>query len=131
MASSSGNALRVLVVEDEMLVAMNIEDMLLDLGHEVAALASRLDAALSLASEGSFDIAMLDVNLAGQASFPVADMLRTRGIPYLFATGYGIQGIAEEHRHAPVLQKPFRARDLGEMLKAATQPDGRAADEEA
>jgi CheY-like chemotaxis protein len=124
-------ALRVLVVEDEMLVAMNIEDMLLDLGHEVAALASRLDAALTLAREGNFEVAMLDVNLAGQASFPVADVLRERGIPYLFATGYGVQGIAEDYRAAPVLQKPFRARDLGEILKAATQPYGRAADKEA
>jgi CheY-like chemotaxis protein len=108
--------LRILIVEDEMLVAMNIEDMLIDLGHEVAGLASRLDAALALAGEGGFDAAMLDVNLAGEQSFPVADLLRDRGIPYLFATGYGIQGIAEAHRGAPVLQKPFRASDLGEAL---------------
>ena len=110
--------LRILVVEDEMLVAMNIEDMLLDLGHEVAGLASRLEPALSLAREGLFDLAMLDVNLAGQASFPVADALRERGIPFLFATGYGVQGIAEEYRSAPVLQKPFRARDLEDALRA-------------
>lgn len=122
-------ALRVLVVEDEMLVAMNIEDMLLDLGHEVAALASRLESALALAREGSFDIAMLDVNLAGQASFPVADLLRERGIPYLFATGYGVQGIAEAHRTVPVLQKPFRARDLEETLRAAARSAGSAADQ--
>jgi CheY-like chemotaxis protein len=124
-------ALRVLVVEDEMLVAMNIEDMLLDLGHEVVALAGRLETALALAGEASFDVAMLDVNLAGQASFPVADVLRTRGIPYLFATGYGTQGIAEAHRQAPVLQKPFRARDLEEVLRAAAQPISRAAADEA
>jgi CheY-like chemotaxis protein len=122
-------ALRVLVVEDEMLVAMNIEDMLLDLGHEVAALANRLETALSFAREAQLDVAMLDVNLAGQASFPVADVLRERGIPYLFATGYGVQGIAEAHRQAPVLQKPFRARDLEEMLRAVAQPISRAADE--
>ncbi len=112
-------SLRILVVEDEMLVAMNIEDMLLDLGHEVAGLASRLEPALSLAREGSFDLAMLDVNLAGEASFPVADALRERGIPFLFATGYGAQGIAEEYRSAPVLQKPFRARDLEDALREA------------
>ena len=110
--------LRILIVEDEMLVAMNTEDMLLDLGHEVAGLASRLEPALSLAREGAFDLAMLDVNLAGQASFPVADALRERGIPFLFATGYGIQGIAEEYRSAPVLQKPFRACDLEDALRA-------------
>ncbi len=110
--------LRILIVEDEMLVAMNIEDMLIDLGHEVAGLASRLEPALALAREGDFDAAMLDVNLAGEQSFPVADLLRERGVPYLFATGYGVQGIAEPHRGATVLQKPFRARDLEEALGA-------------
>jgi CheY-like chemotaxis protein len=122
--------LRVLVVEDEMLVAMNIEDMLLDLGHEVVGLASRLESALAMAREGGFDLAMLDVNLAGQPSFPVADVLREAGVPFLFATGYGIQGIAEPYRSAPVLQKPFRARDLQEALQAATRPiiDGAAAE---
>ena len=79
--------LRVLIVEDEMLVAMNVEDMLLGLGHEVAGIAGRLGPALALAKEGEFDVAMLDVNLAGEPSFAVADMLKSRGIPYLFATG--------------------------------------------
>ncbi len=111
--------LRILIVEDEMLVAMNIEDMLLDLGHEVAGLASRLEPALSLAGEAQFDLAMLDVNLAGQTSFPVAEILVRRGIPFLFATGYGVKGIAEEYRSYPVLQKPFRARDLEQALSAA------------
>ena len=105
-----------------MLVAMNIEDMLLDLGHEVAGLASRLEPALSLAREGAFDLAMLDVNLAGQQSFPVADILAARGIPFLFATGYGTKGIAEQYRDRPVLQKPFRARDLGEALAKIELP---------
>ncbi len=109
--------LRVLIVEDEMLVAMNIEDMLLDLGHEVAGLAGRLDAALSLAGEADFDVAMLDVNLAGETSFPVAALLTERSIPFFFATGYGIKGIEERYRHRPVLQKPFRARDLDTALR--------------
>ena len=104
-----------------MLVAMNIEDMLLDLGHEVAGLASRLEPALALAGEGDFDLAMLDVNLAGEPSFPVADALRKRGIPFVFATGYGREGLHEDYRDAPVLQKPFRSRDLAEALSAAAQ----------
>lgn len=112
-----------------MLVAMNVEDMLLDLGHEVAGLASRLDTALIMVRDTIFDVAMLDVNLAGQPSFPVADALRERGIPYLFATGYGVQGIAEAYRSVPVLQKPFRERDLDEALRAA-RPPGRAAPKE-
>ncbi len=118
--------LRVLIVEDEMLVAMNIEDMLLDLGHEVAGLAGRLAPALALANEAEFDLAMLDVNLAGQQSFPVADVLIGRGIPFLFATGYGIKGIPEAYRDRPVLQKPFRAQDLGEALARVVPDSGRS-----
>ena len=113
------NRLRILIVEDEMLVAMNLEDMLLDLGHEVAGIASRLEPALSLAAEGQFDLALLDVNLAGSQSFPVAAILRDRNIPFLFATGYGIKGIIEEFRSYPVLQKPFRAVDLEQALERA------------
>ena len=101
-----------------MLVAMNIEDMLLDLGHEMAALACRLADGLALAREGGFDAAMLDVNLAGERSFPIADVLRARDIPFLFATGYGLRGIEEAYRASPVLQKPFRAQELGAALEA-------------
>jgi CheY-like chemotaxis protein len=111
--------LRILIVEDEMLVAMNIEDMLLDLGHEVAGLASRLAPALALAAEAEIDAAVLDVNLAGEQSFPVADLLDRRGIPFLFATGYGLGGIEERYRGRTVLQKPFRITDLGAALRSA------------
>jgi CheY-like chemotaxis protein len=104
--------LRVLIVEDEMLVAMNIEDMLLDLGHEVVGIASRLSAALELAQDATFDIAMLDVNLAGENSASVADLLSERSVPFLFATGYGLQGLEERYRGHVVLQKPFRAQEL-------------------
>ncbi|MEO7826059.1 MAG: response regulator [Allosphingosinicella sp.] len=121
--------LRILVVEDEMLVAMNIEDMLLELGHEVAGLASRLAPALALASESKFDVAMLDVNLAGEASFPVADLLAERGIPFLFATGYGRQGIEERFRDRLILQKPFRAAELGAALATLCLPTGGAGGE--
>jgi len=110
---------RVLIVEDEMLVAMNIEDMLADIGCEVAGLACRLDTGLALARDGAFDIAMLDVNLAGDLSFPIADILEERGIPYLFASGYGRKGVRDEYGTAPVLQKPFRARDLEQAIMAA------------
>jgi CheY-like chemotaxis protein len=111
--------LRILIVEDEMLVAMNIEDMLLELGHEVAGLASRLAPALALAAEAEIDAAVLDVNLAGEQSFPVADLLDGRGIPFLFATGYGLGGIEERYRSRTVLQKPFRLADLEAALRSA------------
>ena len=100
-----------------MLVAMNVEEMLLELGHEVAGLASRLAPALALARESRFDAAMLDVNLAGEPSFPVADLLAERGIPFLFATGYGRQGLDERYRGCPMLQKPFRTEELGAALR--------------
>ncbi|MEA3002533.1 MAG: hypothetical protein QOH81_1321 [Sphingomonadales bacterium] len=120
--------LRILIVEDEMLVAMNIEDMLLELGHEVAGIASRLGPALALACEGRFDVAMLDVNLAGERSFAIADLLIARGIPFVFATGYGPEGIDAKYRDRPVLQKPFRARDLAAAMTAlaARGPDSGA-----
>jgi len=95
-----------------MLLAMNIEDMLLELGHEVAAIVGQLEPALALAREAAFDVAMLDVNLGGDRSFPVADLLIERGIPFFFATGYGRDGIDEAYRDRLVLQKPFRALDL-------------------
>lgn len=110
--------LRILIVEDEMLVALNIEDMLIELGHEVAGIASRLEPALVLARDGRFDVAMLDVNLAGDRSFPIADLLIERNIPFLFATGYGLDGIEERYRDRLILQKPFRVGDLAAALDA-------------
>src|SRR3954469_6352728 len=91
---------RVLVVEDEMMVAMYVEDLLTDLGFEVAAVATGLEQALPLARNGEFDFAVLDINLAGQLSFPVADELRKRGIPFLFASGYGSKGLNDDYRSA-------------------------------
>ena len=108
--------LRILIVEDEMLVAIHIEDMLLDLGHEVTAIAGRLAAALTLAADADLDAAILDVNLAGEQSFPVADILAGRDIPFLFATGYGLQGVEDRFHSRTVLQKPFRSEELQEAL---------------
>ena len=106
---------RVLLVEDESLVAMLAEDMLLDLGCEVD-VAMRLDKALGLARSKSFDIAVLDVNLGDARSYPVADLLFGRGIPFLFATGYGQKGLEGHYRGVPVLQKPYQAEPLEHLL---------------
>lgn len=108
--------LRVFVAEDEALVAMLVEDMLADIGCTVVGPAANLEEALDLARSGEMDVAVLDVNLAGRPVFPVADLLRTRGIPYVFASGYGESGISDDHRGAPVLQKPFRESDLARVL---------------
>lgn len=108
--------LRVLVVEDEMMVSMLIEDMLTDLGCTVVGPASRLDEAIELANQNGLDCAVLDVNLGGQPIFPLADLLRERGRPFAFATGYGDAGLRDVDRGSPVLQKPFREGDLARVL---------------
>jgi CheY-like chemotaxis protein len=108
--------LRVLVVEDEMMVSMLIEDMLTDLGCTVVGPAARLDEAFDLARAADIDCAVLDVNLGGQPIFPLADLLRERGLPFAFATGYGDAGLRDVDHGAPVLQKPFREGDLARVL---------------
>ncbi len=108
--------LRVLVVEDEMMVSMLIEDMLSDLGCIVVGPAARLDEAVELVNAGGIDCAVLDVNLGGQPIFPLADLLREKGRPFAFATGYGDAGLREVDRGSPVLQKPFREGDLARVL---------------
>ena len=114
--------LRVLVVEDETLVAMLLEDMLADHGCEVAATASRIPQALEIIDReaGALQAAILDVNLAGQPSFPIAEALAERGVPFVFATGYGSGGLPEAWREQPTLQKPFSHDEVGRMLKAVT-----------
>ena len=109
-------SLRVLVAEDEALVAMLVEDMLAEIGCTVIGPAGNLADALALARDSEIDVALLDVNLAGKPVFPVADLLRERGVPYIFASGYGEAGVADGHRGAPVLQKPFRESDLARIL---------------
>ena len=108
---------RVLVVEDEVLVGMLIEEMLQELGYELAALATHLDQALSLARTASFDFAVLDINLDGKQSFPVADVIRARGLPFVFATGYGSRILGEPYTDTPILQKPFSLADLRRALE--------------
>ncbi len=108
--------LRVLVVEDEMMVSMLIEDMLGELGCQVVGPASRLDEAMALVEEADLDCAVLDVNLGGQPIFPLADLLRKKGAPFAFATGYGDAGLRDVDKGSPVLQKPFRESDLARVL---------------
>jgi CheY-like chemotaxis protein len=111
---------RILVVEDEMMIAMLVEDMLAELGCAVVGPAHALDTALVLARTAlDLDAALLDVNLAGQSVFAVADALREKGVPAIFSTGYGDAGLREIDRGAPVLQKPFRAGDLARALGQA------------
>jgi CheY-like chemotaxis protein len=107
---------RILVIEDEILISMLLEDMLADLGHEVAGVVPRLGEALTAVQGGAFDVAILDVHLHGQSAYPVADALIERGRPFVFATGYGERGLPEKYRSHPILTKPFAKDDLERVL---------------
>ncbi len=107
---------RALVVEDEVLMAMMVEEMLRELGYEVAALSTHLDQAVLLARTAAFDFALLDINLNGQHSFPVADVVRSRGLPLVFATGYGSRILIPPYLDSPLLQKPFSLEELRRTL---------------
>ncbi|WP_137046677.1 response regulator [Pseudolabrys sp. FHR47] len=100
---------------------MLLEDMLADLGHEVAATAASVETARKLAAAGGFDAAILDVNLEGQEIFPVAEILAERGVPFVFASGYGHAALPEQFRGRPTLQKPFQGAQLEAALKALLQ----------
>ncbi|MCC6777163.1 MAG: response regulator [Hyphomicrobiales bacterium] len=108
---------RVLIVEDEGMVAMLLEDMLADLGHEVVATVGRLELAAKAISEAKFDFAVLDVNLDGARTYPLAAMLKERDIPFVFATGYGMAGLDPEWASVPVLQKPFQLEQLERIIR--------------
>ena len=103
---------RVLIVEDEMTIALVIEQALLNLGAEVVGPVARLDAALRLANDAEIDAAILDINIRGGNSYPIADVLSTRDIPFLFCTGYSEWALEERHRDRPRLSKPFTSNDI-------------------
>lgn len=117
MSGQAPGKRRILVVEDEMLIGMLLEDMLTDLGHEVAAVVPRLKDALVAVERETYDMAILDVHLHGESAFPVAEALIGKGVPFVFATGYGERGLPETYRGRPVLQKPFAKDDLERVLK--------------
>jgi len=112
--------IRVLIVEDEPLIAMFIEDTLIEMGHEVGLVATRLDDALRAAETGTFGFAIIDLNLDGAPTYPVADILKARGIPFVFATGFGAAGLDPAHVGAAALQKPFTQAELQAALARAT-----------
>jgi CheY-like chemotaxis protein len=115
---------RILIVEDEIVVALFMEDILTEFGFEVVGVVGHLNDAMNRSAD--FDIAVLDVHLNGQSVFDFADMLAARGVPFVFATGYGERGIPERHRGRPVLQKPFLPEDLKRVLQQAAQAGGQS-----
>lgn len=104
--------LRVLVVEDDMLIAACIEEVLHGLGCVVVGPVGKLDLALQLANDEVLDAAILDINIRGGHVYPVAERLRARGIPFALASGYGDWALPEAFRNQPRLTKPFTENEL-------------------
>ena len=121
--------MRILVVEDEPIVAMMLEDMLEELGCETIGPAANVEDGLRLAEAGGFDVALLDVNLNGRRSDPVAEALTRAGVPHVYATGYGAAAV-DPAKQALVLQKPYTLTQLADLLAAVTKgrPDANPAD---
>lgn len=108
--------LRVLIVEDEPVVAMCLEDMLQALGCEIVGPAARVTEGLLLAEQEDLGAAILDINLAGERSTPIAEALRRRGVPFAFASGYG--AAPEGFEALPLIAKPYREADIETALQA-------------
>lgn len=124
MADDVLTGMRVLVVEDEAAVALLIEAMLEDLGCTVAESVATVEGGLAAVQAGGFDIALLDMNLAGQRVDPIARALRTAGVPFAFATGYGVENAIQGGANEPVIAKPFRIADLTAALQKALRETG-------
>ncbi|MEO8715818.1 MAG: response regulator [Acetobacteraceae bacterium] len=111
--------LRVLVLEDEMLVALLVEDMIAEFGCVVVGPAASVADAIALVEAEAIGAALLDLNLSdGGSGYAVADALAARGVPFAFVTGYGRAALREPYRDRPILQKPFQMDALGAMLAA-------------
>ena len=121
---TAGKAKRVLIVEDEFLVAMELEFMLEELGHRVIKVVTGLIEAIGIAQTADIDFAVLDINLGGAKSFPVAEVLRGRGIPFVFASGYGSDGLVASYRHERALRKPYERRELKRTIAEIFVADG-------
>jgi CheY-like chemotaxis protein len=108
---------RILVVEDEMLNLWTIEGMLADLGCQSVTSAATIPQALRLIEDQDFDAGMLDINLNDVQSYPIADALAARGIPFLFSTGYSDDSLPDDYRGRPVLKKPMEVEALLEIFE--------------
>jgi CheY-like chemotaxis protein len=113
--------LRVLVLEDEMILAMDLSDMLSGFGC-VSSIASRVPKALDMLVAQDFDAAVVDVNLAGVSVYPVADELMRRGIDLVIVTGYGEEGVLPHYRTAPIISKPYTRDDILQALLHLQRP---------
>jgi CheY-like chemotaxis protein len=120
---------KVLVVEDEMMIAMLIEDMLDEFGCRLVGPATSVPRALELIGNEHVEVAVLDLNLDGKDTYAIADALQRKNLPFVFATGYGSTALRKEYGNRPVLQKPFQAKDLEIALAEALAGSNVVADD--
>jgi CheY-like chemotaxis protein len=113
---------RILVVEDEMIAAWVLEKMLADMGYKVVGPAARVKEALAMIETEATDAVLLDINLNGEKSYPVADALAARGVPFFFSTGYNKDSMPHGYRDFPMLQKPYEATKLAAILAHLLSP---------
>ena len=125
MQKQAWPALRALIVVGEALVAIDLADMLTDLGHVVVATENRIDRALALVEAGGVDVAIVDIRVRGQLSFAFARRLQHSGVRVIFASSCGSRALIEGFRDFPVLRKPFFAEALAAVL-TKTCGDGAA-----
>src|ERR1044072_5709085 len=116
LTAQTSNQMRTLLVEDEPLVRLMTEDILTSLGCVIVATAATLTQALTCIKTTEFDLAVLDINLAGTEVYPAAEILLSKGTPFIFVTGYGQRGVQSAWREFPILQKPFISRQLEEAI---------------
>ncbi len=115
---------RVLVVEDEVMIARMLESMLTSLGCTVVDTAARIDQALAMIETlAALDVVVLDLSLNGKRSYPIADALVARGIPFVFSTGFNKDNMPEAYQNVPMLQKPYRETELGDALVKLLTPE--------
>lgn len=122
MATSTLAGRRVLLVEDELMVAMLVETALEDESCIIVGPYGGLSEALLAAQSETLDLAVLDINLAGEMVFPVAEMLASRGVPFLLLSGYGALALPKEHEDWPICAKPFRLNELVAVLNRLVKP---------
>ena len=109
----------VFLVEDETLIRMMVVEMLEELGHHVVAEAGSIQVAEPLARAAAFDLAVFDINVAGSIITPIADIVAARGLPFIFVSGYGPEGLPALFKDKPVLRKPFPITEFAAMIHSA------------
>jgi CheY-like chemotaxis protein len=119
MSARMPMGLSVLLVEDEVIIRVMVADMLQELGCHVVGEAGRVKEAIDLVQKAEFDIAIMDVNLHGEMTFPIAEAIKARNRPFIFATGYSASSLPVEFIGRPALQKPFRTETLGKLIEVA------------